>query len=164
MDQGALTESGKLLSCMLMLVGGSSGSTAGGIKTVTVALLLLAVLAAFRGKNRVVVWGWEIPARQVVSALSVAMMMLALAVLGGVVLAGSNGLPLLDCLYESCSAMGTVGLTTGITTQLDRLSQIWIICYMFFGRVGIMTISLAFMLRNGAESRIGYPETQVMIG
>lgn len=163
-DQGALTESGKLLSCMLMLVGGSSGSTAGGIKTVTVALLLLAVLAAFRGKNRVVVWGWEIPTRQVVSALSVAMMMLALAVLGGVVLAGSNGLPLLDCLYESCSAMGTVGLTTGITTQLDRLSQIWIICYMFFGRVGIMTISLAFMLRNGAESRIGYPETQVIIG
>jgi len=162
--QGNLTEANKLLSCLIMLVGGSSGSTAGGIKTVTVTLLLLAVFNAFRGRERVVVWGRRVQERQVISALCVALMVFGLAVIGGVILSVSNGLPMLDCLYETCSAIATVGLTTGITTQINLLSQILIICYMFFGRVGVMTISLAFLLRENAEERIGYPETQLMIG
>ncbi len=163
-DQAALSDSGKLISCLLMLVGGSSGSTAGGIKTVTVTLLLLAVLNAFRGRERVVVWGRRIQDRQVFSALSVALMVAALAAAGGIVLAVSNGLPILDCLFETCSAIATVGVTTGITTQVNLLSQILLMCYMFFGRVGVMTISLAFLLRENAEDRIEYPETQLMIG
>ena len=127
-------------------------------------LLLLAVFNAFRGRERVVVWGRRVQDRQVISALCVALMVFGLAVVGGVILSVSNGLPMLDCLYETCSAIATVGLTTGITTQINLLSQILIICYMFFGRVGVMTISLAFLLRENAEERIGYPETQLMIG
>lgn len=163
-DQAALTESSKLLSCLIMLVGGSSGSTAGGIKTVTVTLLLISIWSAYRGRSRVVIRGRRIPSDQVISALSITAMISGLAILGGVILALFNGLPLLDCLYEACSAIATVGLTTGITPQLNVVSHLLLICYMFFGRVGLMTISLAFLMRSNAEERIGYPETRLMIG
>lgn len=164
LGQGNLTEADKLFSCLIMLVGGSSGSTAGGIKTVTVTLLLLAVCNAFRGRERVVVWGRRIPDRQIFGALSVALMVTGLALIGGAALSLGNDMPVLDCLYETCSAIATVGTTTGITTQLNLGSQVLLICYMFFGRVGVMTISLAFLLRESAEDRIYYPETQLMIG
>jgi len=163
-DQAALTESTKLLSCLIMLVGGSSGSTAGGIKTVTVTLLLLSAWSAYRGRSRVVICGRRIPAEQVVSALSIVSMITGLAMLGGILLSLLNDLPLLDCLYEASSAIATVGLTTGITPQLNTVSHLLLICYMFFGRVGLMTISLAFLMRADAEERIGYPETRLMIG
>ena len=163
-DQAALTGATKLLGCLLMLVGGSSGSTAGGIKTGTVALLFLAAWAALRGKTRVVLWGRRIPAEQIFSALGVAMIAGTLAVAGGMALSLMNGLPLLDCLYEAASAIATVGITVGITPALSTASHLLLICFMFFGRVGVMTIGLALLLRETADGRIGYPETRIMIG
>lgn len=163
-NQAALTGATKLLGCLLMLVGGSSGSTAGGIKTGTVALLFLAAWAALRGKTRVVLWGRRIPAEQIFSALGVAMIAGTLAVAGGMALSLMNGLPLLDCLYEAASAIATVGITVGITPVLSTASHLLLICFMFFGRVGVMTIGLALLLRETADSRIGYPETRIMIG
>ena len=164
MNQAALTGATKLLGCLLMLVGGSSGSTAGGIKTGTVALLFLAAWAALRGKTRVVLWGRRIPAEQIFSALGVAMIAGTLAVAGGMALSLMNGLPLLDCLYEAASAIATVGITVGITPVLSKASHLLLICFMFFGRVGVMTIGLALLLRENADSRIGYPESRIMIG
>lgn len=163
-DQGALTGSGKLISILLMLVGGSSGSTAGGIKTVTVAILLLEVWYVLRNRRDVVVFGRRIGQDQLSSALCIALLVSLLALTGGIVLSATNGLPLADCLYESVSAICTVGLSTGITAGLNLGSKILLILFMFFGRVGIMTISFAFMTKTPPDNSIRRPEVRVLIG
>lgn len=163
-DQGGLTGSGKLISTLLMFVGGSSGSTAGGIKTVTVGILFLSAIRGFRGHGEVVVFGRKIAQDQVRSALNIFLLVVSLSLVGGVVVSSTNGLPLGDSLYEVVSAICTVGLSTGITAGLNVASKILLIVYMFFGRVGIMTISFAFMTSTPPDNAIGRPETRVLIG
>ena len=101
MDQGGLTDSGKLVSLLPMLVGGSSGSTAGGIKTVSVALLFLMSWSVMRGHREVVLFGRRIPQDQMGSAASIALLVTGLGIAGGVILSATNGIPLWDCLYSS---------------------------------------------------------------
>jgi trk system potassium uptake protein TrkH len=163
-DQGGLTDSGKLVSMLLMFVGGSSGSTAGGIKTVTVAILLLQAVRVLRNHRDTVIFGRRIAQQQINQAMSIALLVVLLGILGGLVLSASNQLPMMDCLYESVSAICTVGLSTGITAGLNLGSKLILIVYMFFGRVGIMTISFAFMSRTQPDNAIRRPETQVLIG
>lgn len=163
-DQGALTGSGKLLSILMMLVGGSSGSTAGGIKTVTVAILLLEAWSILRNHRDVVVFHRRISQEQLSSALCIALLVSLLAVGGGIVLSATNGLPLGDCMYESVSAICTVGLSTGITADLNLGSKLLLMVFMFFGRVGIMTISFAFMTKTPPDNAIRRPEVRVLIG
>ena len=163
-DQGALTGSGKLISILLMFVGGSAGSTAGGIKTVSVGIILLMAVKVMRNRRDLVVFGRKIPQEQINSAVSVAALVVFLGLLGGVVLSATNGLPLGDCLYESVSAVCTVGLSTGITAELNLLSRLILIVFMIFGRVGIMTISFAFMTRIPSENIIRRPETRILLG
>ena len=163
-DQGALTDSSKLISVLLMLVGGSSGSTAGGIKTVTVALLFLTALRVMRNHREIVVFGRKIPEDQVNNALAIALLVVALALTGAVILSATNSIRLIDALYETASAICTVGLSTGITPALNLGSKLLLILYMFFGRVGIMTISFAFLVGTPPDNAIGHPETRVMIG
>ena len=163
-DQGSLTGSGKLISTLLMFVGGSSGSTAGGIKTVTVGVLFLTAIRALRGRSEVVVFGRKIPQEQVNSALSIFLLVVSLGLLGGVAVSSGNGVPLADAIYETVSAICTVGLSTGITAGLNTSSKILLIVYMFFGRVGIMTISFAFMTKTPPANAIRRPETRVLIG
>ncbi len=163
-DQAALTGSGKLLAILLMLVGGSSGSTAGGIKTVTVALVLLSAVRVLRGRRDTVVFGRKIPQDQINSALCICVLVVALALVGGMAISASNGVGLGAAMYETVSAICTVGLSTGITADLNIGSHILLMIYMFFGRVGIMTISLAFMTRTPPDTAISRPETRVLIG
>ena len=163
-DQGALTGSGKLISMLLMLVGGSSGSTAGGIKTVTVAILLLASWSVMRNHKEVVVFGRRIGNDQLKSALSIALLVTMIGLSGGILVASTNGVPLGDGLYEAVSAICTVGLSTGITGELNLLSKLILIIYMFFGRVGIMTISFAFMTKTPPDNAVRRPEARVLIG
>lgn len=162
--QGALSDSAKAITDALMLVGGSSGSTAGGIKTVTMGVLILAVIAAARGRSRVTVFRRTISAQQVSDAVAVACMVFGMAFAAGLILSATNDLPLIDCMFETVSAIATVGLSTGITPGLNVLSQILLIILMYFGRVGVMTISLGFLLTNVAEERYRYADTKVMIG
>ena len=163
-DQGALTDSGKLVCLLLMLVGGSSGSTAGGIKTVSVALLFLMSYSVMRGHRETVLFGRRISQDQMASAASIALLVTFLGLLGGVILSATNSLPLWDCLYESISAICTVGLSTGITAGLNLGSKILLVVYMFFGRVGIMTVSFAFMTKIPPDNAIRRPEVRVLIG
>ena len=163
-DQGSLTGSGKLASMLLMLVGGSSGSTAGGIKTVSVALLFLMSYSVLRNHRDTVLFGRKIPQQQMASAASIALLVTGLGLVGAMILSSTNGLPLGDCLYESISAICTVGLSTGITAGLNLGSKILLIVYMFFGRVGIMTISFAFMTKIPPDNAIRRPEARVLIG
>ena len=164
LDQGALTEPSRALSCLLMLIGGSAGSTAGGIKTVTVGVLFLAMLSAARGRSRLTVFSRTIGGDQIRQAMTVMGLMLTLAFFGGMFLSAANGLPFLNCLYETASALGTAGLSTGLTPLVGTASRVMLIVFMFFGRVGVMTISFGFLLGDPAEERFQYAETKVLIG
>lgn len=162
--QGALQDATKTVTDVLMFIGGSSGSTAGGVKTATMGVLVLAVIAAARGRSRVTVFHRTISAQQVSDAVAVTSMVFGLALSASLVLSATNGLPMIDCLFETISAIATVGLSTGITPLLNEISQILLIILMYFGRVGVMTVSLGFLCSNAAEERYKYADTKVMIG
>ena len=162
--QGNLSGSALALTDIWMLIGGSSGSTAGGMKTVTVGVLVLSVLSTARGKSRLTVFHRTIDARQINDAVCVVGMVLGIAFISGIILSVSNGMSFDVCFYEAVSAIATVGLSTGITPSLNVMSDLILIVLMFFGRVGIMTISLGFLLSDRAEERYRYAQTKIMIG
>lgn len=163
-DQGALTGAGKGISMMLMLVGGSSGSTAGGAKTVTMVVLILFVLNRARGRDTVTVFKRSISNDKVMDAMTIVSIMLGLAVSGAVFICATSAVGFTDALYETVSAIATVGLTAGVTTSLSVPAQILIIIYMYFGRVGVLTISLGFLMGNKVEERFRYAQTNLLIG
>ena len=162
--QGGLSDTSKAFSSILMLIGGSSGSTAGGLKTATVAVLLLALRSGLAGREQVTFRGRTIPYRRVLNAMTLALVMLFMFLVGSMVISTVENLPYLDCAFEVASAMGTVGLTTGITPALSVFSQTLIILLMYMGRVGVLSFSIAFITRSGRAAKIKYPEMNVMIG
>ena len=131
-DQAHLTEAGKAVSIVLMLVGGSSGSTAGGVKTVTIVVLLLFLWSRIRGRSAVCVFKRTIPDRQVMDAMTIVSILVVLALFGGVAISATSNVGFTDALYESVSALATVGLTAGITTSLSIPAQILIMIFMYF--------------------------------
>lgn len=149
-----------------MLIGGSSGSTAGGIKTVTVAVLGLSVLAGFRGRSVVTIAGRSIDRRQQTSATTLTLTALLFFLFGSMFLSLFDAIPFMDAGFEVASALGTVGLSVGITPTLSIPCRIFLIFFMYLGRVGILSCSLAFSTHRSAamESKIKYPVTEVMIG
>ena len=163
-DQGTLTEAGKGASIALMLVGGSSGSTAGGVKTVTMMVLLLFIWARARGKKSVCVYRRTIALSHVMNAMTIVAIVIGLAVFGSVFICATSPVGFTDALYESVSALATVGLTAGVTGKLSIAAQILIIIFMYFGRVGVLTISLGFLMGTEAEERFQYAQTDVLIG
>lgn len=163
-DQACLTEPGKAVSMVLMLVGGSSGSTAGGLKTVTFLVMLMFVAARARGKAHVCAFRRTIPDAQVLDAMTIAMLMICLSFAGGAFVSATSPVSFTDGLFEAVSALATVGLTAGVTGSLSIPAQILIIIYMYFGRVGVLTISLGFLMGNRAEERFRYAETTLLIG
>ena len=162
-DQASLTDASKAVSTVLMLIGGSSGSTAGGMKTVTILVMILFLAARARGRETVTVFKKTIPNSQVLDALTIASVMIGLAVFGGVFISATSGFSFTDALYESASAIATVGLSAAGTANMSVLSQYLIIVYMYFGRVGVLTIALGFLEDKKAE-RYRYAETKLMIG
>lgn len=163
-NQGMLTDSSKAVSVVLMLIGGSSGSTAGGLKTVTFMVLLLFMKSGVTGKSSVQIFKHTIPNKQVMDAITISVLMVFLAFFGGVFICATSAVPLVDAFYESVSAIATVGLSTGITASLSLPAKVLIIIYMYFGRVGLLTISMGFLFGNRAEERYRYAETNLLIG
>ena len=163
-DQALLTEGGKAVSIVLMLIGGSSGSTAGGLKTVTFIVLLLFISARARGRSTVTVFKRTIPQGQVLDAMTIALIMIVLAFFGGIFISATSPVGFTDALYEAVSALATVGLTAGATGSLSIPAQILMILYMYFGRVGVLTISLGFLMGDKAEERFRYAQTNLLIG
>jgi len=163
-DQAALTEGGKGLSMLLMLIGGSSGSTAGGIKTVTMVTIVMFVMARARGRETVSVFRRSIPNAKVMDAMTIAAIVIFLALFGGVFISATSPVGFTDALFEAVSALATVGLTAGVTGSLSIPAQCLIILYMYFGRVGVLTISLGFLMGNKAEDRFRYAQTNLLIG
>lgn len=163
-DQGALTDAGKAVSMVLMMIGGSSGSTAGGLKTVSFVVILLFIWARARGRSRVCVYRRTIPNSQVLDAMTIGVIMLILSVLGGTFICMTSPVDFTDAMFESISALATVGLTAGATPLLTLPSQLLIIAFMYFGRVGVLTISLGFLMGNQAVERYHFAETSLLIG
>ena len=163
-DQGALTDAGKAVSMLLMLVGGSSGSTAGGLKTVTFMVLLMFIWARARGKNSVNAFRRSVSMDKVTDAATIAFIMILLSFVGAIFICATSSVGFADALYETVSALATVGLTTGITASLSVPAQFMIILFMYFGRVGILTISLGFLMGDKAQDRIRYANTNLLIG
>lgn len=163
-DQGGLSAAGKGLSILLMLIGGSSGSTAGGIKTVTFLVLLLFIWNRARGRSTVTVFHRSVPNGKVLDAMTIVGIVVALAVVGAVLICATSPIGFTDALYETVSALATVGLTTGVTTSLSIVGKIIIIVFMYFGRVGVLTLSLGFLMGDQAEDRFRYAYTNLLIG
>ena len=164
LDQGQLTEAGKGVSIVLMLIGGSSGSTAGGIKTVTFLVLLLFMGSRLRGKDSVDVFKRSIPKEKVMDAMTIVTILVGLSMVGAIFISANCGVAFTDALYETASALGTVGLTAGVTGSLTLPAQLLIIVFMYFGRVGILTISLGFLMTDQAKQRFQYAQTNLLIG
>lgn len=163
-DQAALTDAGKAVSIVLMLIGGSSGSTAGGLKTVTVLVLVLFVVARARGKNTVTVFHRTVPQDKIMDAATIVSLIVGLAVAGAVFITATSPVGFTDALYETASALATVGLTANVTPLLSVPAQFMIILFMYFGRVGILTISLGFLMGDKAQDRFRYADTNLLIG
>lgn len=163
-DQAALTDGGKAVSIVLMLIGGSSGSTAGGIKTVTVLVLVLFVLARARGRKTVAVFHRTIPHEKIMDAATIVFLVLGLAIGGAIFITATSPVAFTDALFETASALATVGLTAGVTPVLSVAAQFMIILFMYFGRVGILTISLGFLMGDRADDRFQYAHTNLLIG
>ena len=163
-DQALLTDAGKAVSMVLMLIGGSSGSTAGGVKTVTMVVLVLFLATRARGKNTVCAFKRTIPNSQVLDAMTICSIVMGLAVFGAIFISATSPISFVDAAFESVSALATVGLTAGATASLSIPAQILMIIYMYFGRVGVLTISLGFLMGNKAEERFQYARTNLLIG
>jgi trk system potassium uptake protein TrkH len=163
---GGMTAYSLFFTIMLMFVGGASGSTAGGVKVNTFGVLLATVWSSLRGKEHAEAFGREMRPQLVHRALAVAM--LALGLVGIVTLALSvtehdNPFQFIDVLFETVSAFGTVGLSTGITPMLTLAGKFIIIATMFAGRLGPLTLALS-LVQAQRTSKYRYPQDQVRIG
>jgi len=148
---------------VMMFIGGGSASTAGGIKITTFLLLAYVILAELRGEEQVRIGSRAINARTIRTALSIALIAVGLVTGGAMALMVVAGVPLSDGLFESTSAFGTVGLSTGLTPELNVAGQLVLIVLMFIGRVGTITAASAFVLRRRV-ARYHLPEEQPIIG
>ena len=161
-DLSVMSESGAMLMTVLMLIGGCSGSTAGGMKTSTIAVLFLAALSVFRRKNDVECFGRRIPADTVRTAGAILFMYMSLFLSTGIAISMIESIPLISCLFETGSALGTAGVTLGITTSLSLPSRIIIMVLMFAGRVGGLTLIYAAFSLNTEASRL--PQEKITVG
>ena len=162
-DLNTLTEAGKAIFIILMLIGGSPGSTAGGMKTTTIAVLFASVMAVFGRRNDAHFFGRRISESVIRSAAAILILYLTLFITGALVISRVEQLPLLECLFETASAIGTVGLTLGLTPTLGLLSRSILIFLMFFGRVGGLTLIFAATSRTKiTHSKL--PEEKVTVG
>lgn len=159
-----MTSGGKFLTIVLMFIGGSPGSTAGGLKTVTFGIVLLTVISVIKGNNDVEAFGRRFS--QVLVNKSFVILIIALSLVAVVTMLLCIIQPeeeFIDLLYEATSAFGTVGLTTGVTQRLNAIGKIIIMVTMYLGRVGPLTVALALTNRR-KKTGYRYPETKILIG
>ena len=162
-DLSSMRESGQFLMILLMLVGGSPGSTAGGIKTTTLAVLISCATAVFARKDSPEMFKRRIIPDIVATAIAILFMYTSLGILCAMTLSILESLPLIPCLFEAISALATVGLSFGITPTLSVPSKLILITFMFIGRVGGLTIIYATM--SGYRIRCGkFPQEKISVG
>lgn len=162
-DLSQMTPPSQLLTILLMLVGGSPGSTAGGFKTTTLAVLLLTTAAVFRRRDTAHCFGRRLQDEAVHNAMALFVIYLLLAVTGGILICCIDGIPLMGALFESSSAVATVGLSLGYTAGLSAASRLILIFLMYFGRVGGLTVIYAVTVR-GTGKVSQFPQERLTVG
>ncbi|MGN0370536.1 MAG: TrkH family potassium uptake protein [Butyrivibrio sp.] len=162
-DTAQLLPASKLLTIVLMFIGGSPGSTAGGIKTTTIFVLIISLWASINNKPKTAVFRRRFEDDAIRKASTVFMLNLLLAVSAVFIILACNRLPFDDIIFEVFSAIGTVGMSTGITRELNTVSRIVIMILMFCGRVGSLSFALSFLHKKKMPP-VYYPEEKISIG
>ena len=162
-DLTTLSEPGGYITMALMLVGGAPGSTAGGMKTTTLAVLLATAAATFRRREDAAFFGRRVDADAVRNAATIFLMYIVLFFGGALAISMLEGLPMYLCLFETASAIGTVGLTLGVTPGLGAVSRLILIGLMFFGRVGGLTLIFA-ALSGAKKTGSKLPQEKITVG
>lgn len=162
-DLTLFSEAGQTIIILLMITGGAPGSTAGGMKTTTLAVLFMALVSVFKRKEDTECFGRRIEDGTIKYAAAVLLMYLTLFLTGGILISCMEGLPILTCLFETASAIGTVGLTLGITPGLGAASRVILIILMFLGRVGGLTLVFA-ALSNKERNVSRFPKEKITVG
>lgn len=152
-----------LLLSVLMVIGGSPGSTAGGLKTTTFGVLVLSTISIFKQEDEVTIFNKHIDSKTIRKALAIIMVYLGLIFLVIFILSLSENFKVLDISYEVASAFGTVGASRGITGDLSKIGKILITLSMYLGRIGPMTMAYSIGLKS-ATKYIRYPEANISIG
>ena len=153
-DLGAMNDSSKAIMILMMLIGGSPGSTAGGMKTTTIAVLILNAFATFGREAETEVFGRRFDNTVVKNAATIAILYFFLFFTGGIAISQIEHVALSDCLFETASAVGTAGLTLGITTELGLVSHLILVVLMYLGRVGGLTLiyaAISVKIQSGAK-------------
>lgn len=169
-SQSGLTEVSKIVSCILMLIGGSSASTAGGMKTVTIAVIVFSMISVLKGRSKLEAFGRTLPLDLLQKALTVVSTMIIVVFLSALLLyfterANPYQHSFLDLLFECSSAAGTVGVTTGITPYLSEAGKLVIIVCMYLGRLSPVTVVVALNTKLHANADgLSFPKERVIIG
>lgn len=162
--QQDLTNASAWVSSLLMFIGGSPVGTAGGIKTVTIAVLAATAVSSVKGRNAVTLFGRTVPDQAVKKAVAVAGMSFLTLATSTALLSAVFDAPLLDVLYEATSATATVGLSRNLTAFVPFWGKLVLICTMFFGRVGPISLAVAFTVRREIENIIQKPTEPISVG
>lgn len=166
-SQSGLTQESKLLDCILMFIGGSPGGTAGGVKTTTIAMLVMACITFVRGGKDTECFGRKITMENFRTGFAVAMLAFMVFITGTVtvLIIEPASVPLINVMYETASAIGTVGLTADLTPSLARGSQAVIMVLMYVGRIGPLTLALVFAGKPNYRDKIReLPNERIMVG
>ncbi len=162
--QENLTNASAALSIILMLIGGSPVGTAGGMKTVTIAVLLCSALATIKNKNSAAVFGRRISEDSIKKAVAVTVTFIAICATSTVLLMAASNASAIDVVYETVSATATVGLSRSLTPTLDAFGKLIIIFTMYFGRVGPISLAVALGSKNESQNVISEPSEDISIG
>ncbi|MDU8964797.1 MAG: TrkH family potassium uptake protein [Clostridium sp.] len=159
-----MTLASKFLTIILMFIGGSPGSTAGGLKTVTFGILVLTVICVIKGREDTELFGRRFTKEIVYKSFTLLFIGVSLVIFSTMILSYTEvGVSFIDLLYETTSAFGTVGITLGLTPNLSSIGKVLIMLMMYFGRVGPLTVMLA-LTRKRKKSGYKYPEGKILIG
>jgi len=162
--QENLTNASATVSIILMLIGGSPVGTAGGMKTVTVAVLICSAFATIRNKNSATLFGRRISDSSEKKAVAVAVTFMIICSISTLLLMSTSNVPVLDAIYETVSATATVGLSRNLTATLNALGKFIIIVTMYLGRVGPISLAVAFGSKNKNQNVISEPTEDISIG
>lgn len=162
--QENLTNASAAISVILMLIGGSPVGTAGGMKTVTITVLVSSAVATIRNKNSATLFGRRISEDSIRKAVAVAVAFLMICTVSTVLLLATSNMSALDAVYETVSATATVGLSRNATATLNTMGKIIIIATMYFGRVGPISLAVALGSKNESQNVISEPTEEISIG
>ncbi len=162
-DFNQMNDNGIAMMILLMLIGGSPGSTAGGMKTTTVIVLVSTAVCVFQQKSYVHCFKRRISEDAIRNAATILTMYIILFLSSAFAISEIEGLPLMACLFETASAIGTTGLTLGITTKLGLISRILLMLLMYFGRVGGLTLIFATVSSKKTKASM-YPQEKMTVG